>query len=232
MLDDVIVYLDRAGRRAGRAQRRQRRARRRAAAGGGAVRDRRSTDRHRELAVLAVQGPRSARARARRPGLHGVRRPGRHAASAAPATPASTATSCSCRGTRRARCGTGCVAAGARPCGLGARDTLRTEMGYPLHGQDLTPEITPGAGGQRLGGRLGQAGVLGPRRAGGREGGRARAAAARAAGDRPGGAAAGDGRAGRRRARRRHDVGHVLADAEGRASRWRCSTRTWRRTPR
>ena len=34
----------------------------------------------------------------------------------------------------------------------------------------------------------------------------------------------------RRRARRRHDVGHVLADAEGRASRWRCSTRTWRRT--
>jgi aminomethyltransferase len=32
---------------------------------------------------------------------------------------------------------------GGRPCGLGARDTLRTEMGYPLHGQDLTPEITP-----------------------------------------------------------------------------------------
>ncbi|GAA4451321.1 glycine cleavage system aminomethyltransferase GcvT [Phytohabitans houttuyneae] len=30
-----------------------------------------------------------------------------------------------------------------RPCGLGARDTLRTEMGYALHGQDLTPDITP-----------------------------------------------------------------------------------------
>jgi aminomethyltransferase len=29
------------------------------------------------------------------------------------------------------------------PCGLGARDTLRTEMGYPLHGQDLSLEITP-----------------------------------------------------------------------------------------
>lgn len=29
------------------------------------------------------------------------------------------------------------------PCGLGARDTLRTEMGYPLHGQDLSPEISP-----------------------------------------------------------------------------------------
>jgi aminomethyltransferase len=33
--------------------------------------------------------------------------------------------------------------AGGRPCGLGARDTLRTEAGYPLHGQDLTPGITP-----------------------------------------------------------------------------------------
>ncbi len=32
---------------------------------------------------------------------------------------------------------------GIRACGLGARDTLRTEMGYPLHGQDLSLEITP-----------------------------------------------------------------------------------------
>jgi aminomethyltransferase len=32
---------------------------------------------------------------------------------------------------------------GLQPAGLGARDTLRTEMGYPLHGQDLSPEITP-----------------------------------------------------------------------------------------
>ena len=29
------------------------------------------------------------------------------------------------------------------PAGLGARDTLRTEMGYPLHGQDISPQITP-----------------------------------------------------------------------------------------
>jgi aminomethyltransferase len=35
------------------------------------------------------------------------------------------------------------MAAGAQPCGLGARDTLRTEMGYPLHGQDLSLDITP-----------------------------------------------------------------------------------------
>ena len=33
--------------------------------------------------------------------------------------------------------------AGILPCGLGARDTLRTEMGYALHGQDLSPDITP-----------------------------------------------------------------------------------------
>jgi aminomethyltransferase len=34
------------------------------------------------------------------------------------------------------------VSAG-QPSGLGARDTLRTEMGYPLHGQDISLEITP-----------------------------------------------------------------------------------------
>ena len=32
---------------------------------------------------------------------------------------------------------------GLTPCGLGARDTLRTEMGYPLHGQDITRDVTP-----------------------------------------------------------------------------------------
>ena len=35
------------------------------------------------------------------------------------------------------------AARGGRICGLGARDTLRTEMGYPLHGNDLSLEITP-----------------------------------------------------------------------------------------
>ncbi len=35
------------------------------------------------------------------------------------------------------------AALGVLPCGLGARDTLRTEMGYPLHGQDLSLEISP-----------------------------------------------------------------------------------------
>jgi len=39
------------------------------------------------------------------------------------------------------------VGAGKRhrlqPAGLGARDTLRLEMGYPLHGQDISATITP-----------------------------------------------------------------------------------------
>ena len=35
------------------------------------------------------------------------------------------------------------VKVGGRVCGLGARDTLRTEMGYPLHGHELSLEISP-----------------------------------------------------------------------------------------
>jgi aminomethyltransferase len=33
--------------------------------------------------------------------------------------------------------------AGVVPCGLGARDTLRLEVCFPLHGNDLTPERNP-----------------------------------------------------------------------------------------
>ena len=32
---------------------------------------------------------------------------------------------------------------GVTPCGLGARDTLRLEACYPLHGNDISPERTP-----------------------------------------------------------------------------------------
>lgn len=35
------------------------------------------------------------------------------------------------------------AAAGVSPCGLGARDSLRLEMGYPLNGADLSPDRTP-----------------------------------------------------------------------------------------
>ena len=42
---------------------------------------------------------------------------------------------------------------GIQACGLGARDTLRTEMGYPLHGQDISLDTTPNQG--RLGWAVG-----------------------------------------------------------------------------
>lgn len=45
------------------------------------------------------------------------------------------------------------TAHGLVPCGLGARDTLRTEMGYPLHGQDIGLDVTPVQG--RLGWAVG-----------------------------------------------------------------------------
>jgi len=35
------------------------------------------------------------------------------------------------------------AAEGTMPCGLGARDTLRSEMAYPLNGDDLDPSRTP-----------------------------------------------------------------------------------------
>ncbi|GAB3763397.1 aminomethyltransferase [Nocardioides ginsengisegetis] len=42
---------------------------------------------------------------------------------------------------------------GILACGLGSRDTLRTEMGYPLHGQDISLDVTPNQG--RLGWAVG-----------------------------------------------------------------------------
>lgn len=39
------------------------------------------------------------------------------------------------------------VDAGAKPCGLGARDTLRLEVCYPLNGSDLSPTRTPRSAG-------------------------------------------------------------------------------------
>lgn len=38
---------------------------------------------------------------------------------------------------------TAVAGAGGQPAGLGARDTLRTEMGYPLHGHELSLDISP-----------------------------------------------------------------------------------------
>src|SRR2546429_4869419 len=113
------------------------------------------TDRHEEYAVLAVQGPRSPDL------LSALGLPAEHGYM--------SFVSARLGGSELTVCRTGytgehgyelvvpwdaapevwdaVLAAGApfgvRAAGLGARDTLRTQMGYPLHGQDLSPAITP-----------------------------------------------------------------------------------------
>ncbi len=111
------------------------------------------TNQHRDFAVLAVQGPRSADL------LGKIGLPTEHEYM--------SFTTADLAGTALTVCRTGytgehgyelvvpAAAAGpvwdalfgtdldVRPCGLAARDTLRTEMGYPLHGQDLSLDITP-----------------------------------------------------------------------------------------
>ncbi|SCL70747.1 aminomethyltransferase [Micromonospora chersina] len=113
------------------------------------------TDEHEAYAVLAVQGPRSAEL------LAALGLPTEH--------DYMSFSTASLEGVELTVCRTGYTgelgyelvvpagdalavwdalfAAGAayelRACGLAARDTLRTEMGYPLHGQDLSLDITP-----------------------------------------------------------------------------------------
>ena len=113
------------------------------------------TDEHKEYAVLAVQGPRSTEV------LAGLDLPTEH--------PYMSFAVAKHAGTEMTVCRTGYTGEhgyelvvpaahavpvwdalvkvgdghGLRPAGLAARDTLRTEMGYPLHGQDLSMEISP-----------------------------------------------------------------------------------------
>ena len=47
------------------------------------------------------------------------------------------------RSGRRRRLWDAMLERGVAPCGLGARDTLRLEVCYPLHGNDISPERTP-----------------------------------------------------------------------------------------
>ena len=122
------------------------------------------TDHHRDYAVLAVQGPRADEL------LTAVGLPAGHDymsfAEATYTTPDGTeAGVVVCRTGYTGERGYELVLAneaagplwdallaagqeyGALPCGLGARDTLRTEMGYPLHGQDISLNVTPNEAG-------------------------------------------------------------------------------------
>lgn len=108
-------------------------------------------NRHEELGILAVQGPEAERV------MHALALPHLH--------PYMSFVDATFAGAEVMVCRTGytgergfeimapnavlaalwdaAVAAGAAPIGLGARDTLRTEMGYALHGHELSPSITP-----------------------------------------------------------------------------------------
>ena len=125
-------------------------------------------DQHRDYAVLAVQGPRSDEV------LEAVGLPAGHEYMSFVEAPfGRTGDGDSDGGARVVVCRSGYTGArgyelitanspagdlwdallaagephGMLACGLGARDTLRTEMGYPLHGQDITLDVTPNQAG-------------------------------------------------------------------------------------
>lgn len=113
------------------------------------------TNQHRDFAVIAVQGPRSGAVLAKM----GV--PGDHRYMSFVVAPFAGARIIVCRTGYTGEHGYELVvpteAAGAvwdavlaagepfgiRAAGLAARDTVRTEAGYPLHGQDLSLDISP-----------------------------------------------------------------------------------------
>ncbi|GAB3351195.1 glycine cleavage system aminomethyltransferase GcvT [Modestobacter lapidis] len=114
------------------------------------------TDRHTEVAVLAVQGPRSAEvlAAAGLPGelpymsFAGIRdRDGAEVTVCRTGYTGEHGYELLVAAEQAGELWDAVLVAGQReqirPCGLGARDTLRTEMGYPLHGHELSREITP-----------------------------------------------------------------------------------------
>jgi aminomethyltransferase len=113
------------------------------------------TNSHHDYAVLAVQGPRSAEVLAK------VGLPADHAYMSFVVAPFAGTDVVVCRTGYTGEHGyelvvpnavAGAVwdaifaageSAGIRAAGLGARDTLRTEAGYPLHGQDMSLRISP-----------------------------------------------------------------------------------------
>ena len=119
------------------------------------------------------------------------------------------------------------LARGVVPCGLGARDTLRLEVCYPLHGNDIGPQWDAISVGPRLG-VCARHGVHRRRAAARGEGARAGAQARPVPHDREGDPAAGHADRGRRRGH----LGLALADARRRHRARRTSPpRRRRRVP-
>ena len=108
------------------------------------------------------------------------------------------ASSCSARPRTGRRSGTPSSSAASSPCGLGARDTLRLEVCYPLHGNDITQETDAISAGLGVDVRARQ-GLHRRRRPPAREGRRPRAAARRVRDGGDGDPAPGDADRGRRR---------------------------------
>ena len=134
------------------------------------------TDEHTAYGVIAVQGPRVRRGPGRGRAAHGLGLPalrrrrvagsaGR--ASAGPATPASGATSCCRAGPTPRRSGTPCCrppsVCDGLPCGLGRARHVAHRDGLPAARPRALAVDHPGHGPGRVGGRLGQGRLLGPR---------------------------------------------------------------------
>ena len=107
-----------------------------------------------DIGLLAVQGPNAdaaVRPARRLPASRTsattstprARSPAWAASSRAPATPAKTASSSTAGARTPSALWDAILKAGAMPIGLGARDSLRLEMGYALYGHDIDETITP-----------------------------------------------------------------------------------------
>ena len=112
-------------------------------------------DQHDDLGIIAVQGPQSAQV------LSGVDLPSDHEYMSVVRSSFAGQEVLVCRSGYTGELGFEVIAPvavlgglwdalvtaarehGGGPAGLGSRDTLRTEMGYPLHGQDISPSISP-----------------------------------------------------------------------------------------
>ena len=101
--------------------------------------------RARRCSALLAEADRAAHRQAGQVSPRARRRPPTacRCSSRAPATPARTASRSSCRRQQAVAFWNALLAAGVKPAGLGARDTLRLEAGMNLYGQDMDETVSP-----------------------------------------------------------------------------------------